>query len=345
MASAHSLRNVFSVAVALTVLAGVAIARAPVLAAPTGSATSAATPADDTPDIGDSIVVTINIDMAGVNAPDNYLGSFTASLDWNAVVLQYVSHTGLPVDFTGVVNTADVGSGHIVFNGANAFGPTGNTIVLTTTFNVVGAGTSALDLGYSAMAAAESFTNLLPILTVMDGQVVASPAEHALSIAVDPVGGGTTDPGVGPHPYAENTVVDITATPAPGYEFGHWSGACTGTGACQVTMDADKSVTAHFTVTVVPPLDTNITAHPDDPSLSTDASFSFTSDPGGLTFECQLDGGGFAACSSPKVCTGLDYGAHIFEVRAINEGNPDPTPASYSWTIYRPVFLPLAMKG
>jgi uncharacterized repeat protein (TIGR02543 family) len=67
-----------------------------------------------------------------------------------------------------------------------------------------------------------------------------------LTMAVDPVGSGTTDPAVGTHTYAEDTVVDITATPATGYEFDHWSGDCTGSDACQVTMDGDKSVTAHF---------------------------------------------------------------------------------------------------
>jgi hypothetical protein len=74
----------------------------------------------------------------------------------------------------------------------------------------------------------------------------AASTTHDLTIAVDPVGGGTTDPAVGDHSYPAGTVVDVTATPSSGYEFDHWSGACSGTGACQVTMDTDKSVTAHF---------------------------------------------------------------------------------------------------
>jgi uncharacterized repeat protein (TIGR02543 family) len=69
---------------------------------------------------------------------------------------------------------------------------------------------------------------------------------HDLTLAVDPVGGGTTDPAVGVHTYAEGTDVTITAAPTAGYVFDEWSGACTGSGACQVTMDGDKSVTAHF---------------------------------------------------------------------------------------------------
>ena len=69
---------------------------------------------------------------------------------------------------------------------------------------------------------------------------------HNLTMAVDPVGGGTTDPSVGVHSYTEGSVVGVTAMPNSGYVFDHWSGACIGDGACSVTMDAAKSVTAHF---------------------------------------------------------------------------------------------------
>jgi len=72
------------------------------------------------------------------------------------------------------------------------------------------------------------------------------PVTHDLTIAVDPVGGGTTTPAVGLHTYTEGTNVNVTATPALGYAFDYWSGACTGSGACSVAIDADKSVTAHF---------------------------------------------------------------------------------------------------
>src|SRR5580700_7530269 len=41
--------------------------------------------------------------------------------------------------------------------------------------------------------------------------------------------------------------VTLTATPASGWSFQGWGGACSGTGACSLTMDAAKSVTATFT--------------------------------------------------------------------------------------------------
>ncbi len=47
-------------------------------------------------------------------------------------------------------------------------------------------------------------------------------------------------------PYAAGTVVTLTASPASGWLFLAWSGDCTGTGPCQLTMTSNKSVTATF---------------------------------------------------------------------------------------------------
>ena len=48
-------------------------------------------------------------------------------------------------------------------------------------------------------------------------------------------------------PFAGGTVVTLTAAPGPSSTFAGWSGACAGSGACQVTMNAPSSVTATFT--------------------------------------------------------------------------------------------------
>ncbi|MFN8495747.1 MAG: choice-of-anchor Q domain-containing protein [Caldilineaceae bacterium] len=87
------------------------------------------------------------------------------------------------------------------------------------------------------------------------------------------------------------------------------------------------------------PPDTTMTANPLGITNSSTAAFSFTgaddrTATGALTFECQLDNSGFSACTSPKSYTSLLSGVHTFLVRARDqEGNLDPTPVNFTWTI------------
>jgi hypothetical protein len=52
--------------------------------------------------------------------------------------------------------------------------------------------------------------------------------------------------------FAVDTVVTLTATPGAESAFKEWTGACTGSGVCEVTMDAAKSVTATFGPAIAP---------------------------------------------------------------------------------------------
>jgi hypothetical protein len=47
-------------------------------------------------------------------------------------------------------------------------------------------------------------------------------------------------------PFDIGTAVSLSETAADGSTFGGWSGACSGTGACNLVMNADQSVTATF---------------------------------------------------------------------------------------------------
>src|SRR5439155_2401493 len=80
--------------------------------------------------------------------------------------------------------------------------------------------------------------------------------------------------------------------------------------------------------------DTSITANPSNPTNPTGASFSLTATEGGSSFQCELDGAGFSACSSPKSYSGLAEGSHTFKVKATDAaGNTDASPASFTWTV------------
>jgi uncharacterized repeat protein (TIGR03803 family) len=53
-------------------------------------------------------------------------------------------------------------------------------------------------------------------------------------------------PGMCSHIYQHDAQVTLNATAAGGWNFSDWSGACTGTGSCNVTMSQPQTVTANF---------------------------------------------------------------------------------------------------
>jgi hypothetical protein len=91
--------------------------------------------------------------------------------------------------------------------------------------------------------------------------------------------------------------------------------------------DTDASYT--WTVDATAPLVT-IAQKPPSVSNSRSAAFTFSADEPS-SFECQLDAGGFQACTSPKSYDGLADGSHTFKVRATNTGGTSDT--SYTWTV------------
>jgi hypothetical protein len=82
------------------------------------------------------------------------------------------------------------------------------------------------------------------------------PATHTLSVTRTGSGTGTvtSNPagincgGDCSESYAESISVTLAATPAPGSSFAGWTGPCSGTGQCTVTMDQSRSVGAAFSL-------------------------------------------------------------------------------------------------
>lgn len=84
---------------------------------------------------------------------------------------------------------------------------------------------------------------LKPVPVVVTRRLTLSVTGQA-AVGATPGGIGCTDTCGGD--YADGTTVTVTATPAPAMRFTGWQGACTGTGACTVTLTDDRAVTATF---------------------------------------------------------------------------------------------------
>jgi ABC-type transport system substrate-binding protein/DNA-binding beta-propeller fold protein YncE len=122
----------------------------------------------------------------------------------------------------------------------------------------------------------------------------------------------------------------VTASPT-----GTWSTSYAGTFDIQSGTQGDASVPdedfdrTSFGFTVPP--ETVITSGPPGTSTNDGDTFTFSSPTPGVQFQCQVDGGLFQSCTSPRKIF-VASGSHTFLVRAVLIGTPDPTPAQHSWT-------------
>jgi hypothetical protein len=144
----------------------------------------------------------------------------------------------------------------------------------------------------------------------------------------------------------------ITGTLPPGLEFISASGTVSGTPTIAgvgitysgititATSDAGFVSLPAFSIEVVDIPDTILGSKPPEVDSSASFSFSFSATVPGSTFECSLNGGSYAVCTTPHVnsispCPVCRTETPMaFAARAVSQaGKPDPSPASYSWTI------------
>jgi len=107
-------------------------------------------------------------------------------------------------------------------------------------------------------------------------------------------------------------------------------------GAITNASGGDGSDIGAFEVQDTDPPDTNITSGPADGSTINDPTptFGFTATEAGSHFECKVDSGSYATCTSPYATATLADGSHTFYVRAVDAAsNPDPSPASRTFTV------------
>src|SRR5205823_13344360 len=85
--------------------------------------------------------------------------------------------------------------------------------------------------------------------------------------------------------------------------------------------------------TVAPQTTITPSSLPANPSNATSASFAFTSSEEGSTFQCFLDVGAFAPCSSPQTYTSLSGGPHTFSVEATDRAGNLDLPSGVKGTV------------
>ena len=123
---------------------------------------------------------------------------------------------------------------------------------------------------------------------------------------------------------------------------GTYSLALTTTSSAGVVLSSRESganapsLTVEHNDTTAP--QTTLSSGPSGTVTSPSASFAFSANESGSTFQCSLDSTtAYTACSSPKDYSDLAAGSHTFRVRAIDAaGNVDATPASRTWTVQPP---------
>ncbi len=180
------------------------------------------------------------------------------------------------------------------------------------------------------------------------------PAANTFTLSVSKAGTGTgtvtSDPaGINcgadcSEAYASGTAVGLTATAAAGSVFAGWGGPCTGVGACTVTMDATKVVTATFNQagTLGLALATNATAFRtgdslvisagvDNPGLATTVDFYFGAllpDGDTVVFFTDLAfNSGVGSLASPATLRPIVSGVNLTAPFTFNQ----PTFFTYRW--------------
>jgi uncharacterized delta-60 repeat protein len=143
------------------------------------------------------------------------------------------------------------------------------------------------------------------------------------------------------------SLVTLTATSDPGSVFSGWSGgACSGSGACTVTLSADTTVGAVFAPIADPPRDTTrvgraprarLTRKPKGRVKSRRrtvwVTFGLAADPLGARLQCRIDKKPFRTCKTTVRLT-VKHGSHRFQVRARNADGTGPT-LSYRFRVVR----------
>ena len=214
----------------------------------TGTGTIGVSPQQPTYSYGNTVTLTAN--PAGGSILTSWGGACTSTPATSTTcTVTITANTTVSATFTRAstytltTRTAGTGTGTLSVNPITTAYPSGT--VVTVTANP--ASGSAL-AGWSGGGC--SGTALTCQVTMTANQTVTATFNSTLTYDLTVVYAGSGTGTVSNNPFATSytpgTSVTLTAAPDSGSSFAGWSGACTGTSTCTVTMSTARSVTATF---------------------------------------------------------------------------------------------------
>ena len=264
------------------------------------------------------------------------------------------------VDKTVTANFVDVE--HELTIGVNGSGSTtppagSHTYTAGTVVNITATPSHGWEFASWTGDVADPNSPTTTVAVTVDKTVTANfvDVEHELTIGVN--GSGSTTPPAGSHAYFTGTVVNITDTPGPGWQFVNWSGdvADPNSSSTTVTMTTDETVTANFEADLTPP-DVTITSLSPNPApigedielrvlISDDESnvagaeyfLNVIGDPGtGVPLEPE--DGAWDSNEEEAVATipALPFGVHVVYVRGVGVPGNWGRPAVAGVWVYDP---------
>lgn len=178
-----------------------------------------------------------DIDAGGVQANlSGYLGGYSTQEDNMVVLAEFLSGAGQPLGTMtiGPVTAADR-------NNQSALVPRSATAAVPkNTRSILVQMNATRSYGTDNDAAADNLS--LTLSSVSPSTLTVSSTNGTVTSSPAGIDCGSTCSAQFP----KGTTVTLTATPAAGYLFEGWSGACSGGGTCTVSMSADASVQAVF---------------------------------------------------------------------------------------------------
>jgi Divergent InlB B-repeat domain len=169
---------------------------------------------------------------------------------------QSVTATFAPITHSLTVTLAGTGTGSVTGSGISCSGTCSLDYTQGTMVTLTAAPDSGSTFGgWAGGGCSGTGTCTVTLTTDQSISAVFNPAPPKLTVGLAGDGGGFVTgtgiscPSICSHAYSSGTMVTLTANAPSGSTFAGWSGGgCSGIQGCTVTMSADQSVTATFTL-------------------------------------------------------------------------------------------------